>query len=472
MRHAPTPVFSKTGVVQMTNRTCNLWRATALLLLAACGSGQSSLEAIDAAAGSADSNAVAAVRSAARDITGADSDYDPLLAMAAGARVVFLGEQTHGTHEFYRERTRITQRLIRERDFRGIALEADWPEVERINRYIHGEGTDRSAEQALGGFTDFPLWMWRNTDVRDLVEWLRTHNASLPAERRVSMYGLDVYSLYPSVDAVVEYLSAVDPAAAARARTQYACFATHRPDAQRYGAVASGSGSCRTQAAAVLTEMRQRAANRPADPAAASALFSALRNAQSVVNAEEYFRTLYTGGVSSWNLRDQRMEETLLAIDEHLSAGGSGPARLVVWAHNTHSGDARATETGEAGEHNVAQLLRQRFSGATLLVGFFTYDGTVLAAPEWGAPGRVYDVRPALPGSYAHVFHTARERNFLLVLRNAPGMAPLAEPRLERAIGVIYVPQTERQSHYFMARLAQQFDAVIYLDATKAVSPL
>jgi erythromycin esterase-like protein len=471
MRHAQTPVSFRDARVHMTTKQWTLWRAAALLLAGACTSGQPGFEAVEGGTGSRDSSAVAAVRASARPITGADSDYDSVLVLAGSARAVFLGEQTHGTHEFYRERTRITQRLVRERDFRAIALEADWPEVERINRYIHGEGPDRNAEAALGAFTDFPLWMWRNTDVRDLVEWLRTHNASVPAERRVSMYGLDVYSLYPSADAVVEYLQAVDPAAATRARAQYACFAPHGRDPQRYGAAASAS-SCRTQAAAVLGEMRLRAANRPRDAAAASALFSALRNAHSVVNAEEYFRSLYLPGVSTWNLRDQRMEETLLAIDEELRAHTSAPTRIVVWAHNTHSGDARATETGAAGEHNVAQLMRQRLGAQTLLVGFFTHHGTVMAAPAWDAPGRVFDVRPALPGSYADIFHTARPSNFLLVLRHSTVAEPLGVSRLERAIGVIYARDTERQSHYFFARLAQQFDVAVFFDETRAVTPL
>jgi erythromycin esterase-like protein len=452
--------------------TWRRWHVTTLALaIAACSSGRSGPDLIDAGLPATDSATVGAVRSAARLITGNGADYDALIAAAGNARIVFLGEQTHGTHEFYRERARITQRLILERGFRGVALEADWPEIERVNRYINGQGSDRSAQESLGGVSDFPLWMWRNTDVRDLVEWLRTHNAGQPAERRVAVYGLDVYSLYPSLDAVVEYLGAVDPAAAARAREQYGCFAQYRPDPQRYGASATGSRTCEAQAAAVLAEMTQRATSMPADPVAAAALFSALRNAHSVANAEEYFRGLYTRGVSTWNVRDQRMEDALVAISQHLGRNGAEPTRIVVWAHNTHSGDARATESGEAGEHNVGQLIRQRLGGESLLVGFFTHHGTVLAAPEWDAPGRVFDVRPALPGSYSDVFHAAVQGNFLLMLGDATLASALGTSRLERAIGVIYVPATERQSHYFMARLAQQFDAAIFFDVTSAVTP-
>ena len=441
------------------------------LLAAACSSGQASLDAGSSGTLGTDSATVAVVRTAALPLTGAALDYDTLIALAAAARVVFLGEQTHGTHEFYRERARITQRLIRERGFRAVALEADWPEVERINRYIHGEAGDAGAERSLGGFTDFPLWMWRNTDVRDLVQWLRAHNAPLPLDRRVSIYGIDVYSLYTSADAVIAYLESVDPAAAERARKQYACFAAHRPDPQRYAAAAQ-SRSCEAQAAAVLSEMRQRAATRPADPAAANALFSALRNAHSVVNSEEYFRSLYIPGISTWNVRDQRMEDVLLAIDEHLGTGASERAGIVVWAHNSHAGDARATDMGEGGEHNVGQLIRQRLGGESLLVGFFTHRGKVMAASEWGAPGRVFDLRPALAGSYADLFHAARAANFMLVLRDPTLTTHLSGPRLERAVGVVYIPATERQSHYFRARLTSQFDLALFFDQTAAVTPI
>ena len=411
-------------------------------LLAACSSNRAGPDGLETSVSPADSAAVTAIRAAAQPITGAATDYDPLIAMAAGARVVFLGEQTHGTHEFYRERARITQRLIREHGFRAVALEADWPEAERVNRYVHGLGSDRTAVEALGAFTDFPRWMWRNTDIRDLVEWLRTHNAGLPVTRRVSVFGIDVYSLYTSPPAVIEYLSGVDTAAASRARAQYGCLTRHGSDPQGYGAAVSGSTNCRAPVAAVLAELQQRAASMPSDPVAANALFSALRNAQAVVSSEEYFRSLYAGGVNTWNVRDQRMEETLLAIDQHLTALASEPARIVAWAHNTHSGDARATEMAQGGELNVGQLIRNRLTAASVLVGFFTYDGSVMAAREWDQPGRVFDVHPAMRGSYSHLFHAANPASFLLMLRDAPVAQHLDENRLERAIGVIYSPST------------------------------
>ena len=418
---------------------------------------------------------VAAVRAAAHPVAGAPSDYDPLLAMIGDARFVLLGESTHGTHEYYRERARITQRLVLEKGFTAIAVEGDWPDTDRVNRYVRGLGGDRTAEEALGDYTRFPNWMWGNEDVLELVRWLRAHNDARPPERRVGIYGLDVYSLYTSAPRVVSYLAEVDPAAARRARERYACFDPYRSDPQRYGAAAAADprASCATQAAAVRDELAMRAAARPADPAEAEALFSALRNAHAVVNGEEYFRTLHAGGASTWNIRDQRMAETLDALEAHLAATTGGPAKIVMWAHNTHAGDARHTDAGARGELNLGQLMRERHQQGAVLVGFFTYTGTVLAAPDWGRPGRVHDVRPALPGSYSDVLHDAGARDLLLILRGGgAAAAELAAPRLERAIGVVYKPHTERQSHYFTARLSQQFDAVVYVDSSSAVRPL
>jgi erythromycin esterase-like protein len=444
--------------------------ALALLLAAGCGSAPSPRRD-----GAPPSAVVMAVREAAHPVAGTPADYDPLMAMIGDARFVLLGEATHGTHEFYRERARITQRLIEEKGFTAVAVEGDWPDTDRVNQYVRGHGGGTTAEEALSGYTRFPAWMWRNTDVRDLVGWLRSYNDPRPTEGDVGIYGLDVYSLYTSADAVAGYLSRLDPAAAGRVREHYACFERYRPDPQRYGAAAgaSVSSSCERPAAAALDELRQRAATRPADPAQAEALFSALRNAHAVVNAEEYYRTLYAGGVSTWNIRDRRMAETLDALEEHLLAATGRPAKIVVWAHNTHVGDARHTEAGEQGELNVGQLMRDRHGAAAVLVGFHTYTGQVFAAPDWDERGRVYDVRPALGGSFSDVFHAAGAGDFLLVLRDGGGVAEeLAAPRLQRAIGVIYRPRTERQSHYFTARLSRQFDAVVFMDTTTAVTPL
>ena len=424
--------------------------------------------------GAPDPSVVALVQKAAVPITGAATDYDPLIQLVGDARVVMLGEATHGTHEFYQERARITQRLIAEKGFSAIAIEGDWPDAYRVNQYVRGLGQDMSAEQALSSFTQFPQWMWRNEEVRDLVRWMRTYNDARPASERAGFYGLDVYSLYESADEVLAYLGRVDPAAAGRLRALYSCFGQWRPDASAYGAATQRGTICQTQAEQGLSEMTNRATSRPADPVEAEALFSALRNAHTVVNAEAYFRTSYLGNMSTWNLRDQEMADALTAIEDHLRASTGRESKIVVWSHNTHTGDARVTQSGEAGEHNIGQLVRERHDGASLLVGFHTYTGTVMAASAWGEPGRDQPMRAALPESYSGIFHATGLSRFLLPLRDAgQHAAALSDPpRLQRAIGVVYAPNTERQSHYFSARLGQQFDAVVFIDTTRAVTPL
>jgi erythromycin esterase-like protein len=419
------------------------------------------------------------VRKSARPISGGRADYDPLLEMVGDARFVLLGEATHGTREFYRERARITRRLVEEKGFGAVVLEADWPDAYRVSEYVGGRGRDATAEQALSGFTRFPRWMWRNAEFRDLVAWLRSHNDSRrPPATKVGVYGMDLYSLTGSAEAVVEYLGRVDPEAAGRARKRYGCFAAYRESPERYGSdVAAGrKGSCEGEAAAQLLEMGQRLAAWRAAPGRVrdDDLFSAYQNARVVKNGEAYYRQMYEGKFSTWNLRDSHMAETLRELAGYLDALGGPKGKVVVWAHNTHQGDARMTEMGEAGELNVGHLMRQSHGGEAVLVGFTTYTGEVLAAHEWGEEGRTMKVRPALPESYSGLFHEVGVPNFLLIMRGGGEemSRSLGEPRLERAIGVIYLPATERQSHYFEARLSRQFDAVIHLDVTGAVTPL
>ncbi|HZF67593.1 MAG TPA: erythromycin esterase family protein [Gemmatirosa sp.] len=433
----------------------------ALLALASAAAGCSSTPDLPTQAPAVAETATL-VRSAMRPLAGRPDDYDALLALVGDARIVLLGESTHGTHEYYRERARITQRLVREKGFTAVAVEGDWPESFRVNEYVRGRGGDATPEQALSGFTRFPTWMWANADVRDLVAWLRAHNGAQPDASDVGFYGLDVYSLASSIEAVNRHLGTLDPALAERVRGHYRCFDAAGGDPQRYGelAVRGGGASCRDAATAALELVRQRAAARPAAPAAAESLFSTLRNAQAVANAEAYFRTLYEGRESTWNLRDRRMAEGLEALEGHVAALTGRPARIVVWMHNTHVGDARHTESGEQGELNVGQLVRERLGVAAVNVGFFTHRGTVFAATEWDRPGRVFDLRPALAGSVSDVFHAATTdaaRDFLLVMRGGGSAADaLAVERLERAVGVVYAPQSERQSHYFRARRACQ----------------
>lgn len=418
------------------------------------------------------------VRRSARPLTGSPEDYDPLLDLVGDARFVLLGEASHGTHEFYHQRAEITKRLITEKGFTAVAVEADWPDAYRVNRFVQGVREDDNAAAALGDFVRFPTWMWRNVDVRDFVEWLRSHNDALPSGRpRVGFYGLDLYSLFSSIRAVLDYLDRVDPEAAERARYRYSCFEHFGEDPQTYGYVVSMglSRSCEDQVVAELLELRRRAAEyaRRDGRVAADEFFFAEQNARLVKNAEAYYRSMFEGGVSSWNLRDQHMAETLEALDRHLGRQQGTPARFAVWAHNSHLGDARATEMGEGGQLNLGQLVRERRGPEAVLVGFTTYTGTVTAASNWDGPAENKRVRPALPGSYEHHFHEAEIQALLLEMRGQEDLAwRLSGPRLERAIGVIYRPETERISHYFEARLPGQFDALIHFDETRAVVPL
>ena len=420
----------------------------------------------------------AALRPSVQPLVGAPRDFDPVLAAVGDAHVVLIGEASHGTHEFYRIRAELTKRLIREHGFAAVAVEADWPDAYRVNRYVRSAGTDGDATEALGDFKRFPQWMWRNADVLDFVGWLREHNeAQADDAAKVGFYGLDLYSLHASIEAVIRYLDVVDPEAARRARTRYACFDHFGGDVTQYARTA-GLGmteSCEREVVGQLLELRRSAAEyaRRDGRVAADELFFVEQNARLVRNAEAYYRTMFRGHVASWNLRDRHMVETLGALVEHLRARSRRAAKVVVWAHNSHLGDARATELGRHGELNVGQLVREQHDRDAVLVGFTTYSGTVTAATDWEEPAERKRVRPALPESYEAVFHAVGIGNFALDLRaRNEATAALASPRLERAIGVIYRPDTERQSHYFEAVLPRQFDVVLHYDHTRAVEPL
>ena len=405
-----------------------------------------------------------------------DAARDPLdvLELVGGARFVLLGEATHGTHEFYELRAELTKRLIEEHGFRAVAVEADWPDAFRVNRYVRGSSDDATPDEALADFRRFPTWMWRNTVVRDLVGWLRERNDTVDETAKVGFYGLDLYSLNSSIDAVIEYLERVSPEAAERARGRYACF-DHAGEAESYAYSAGfGAGpSCEDEALEQLLELQRCAAEYAErdDALSEDEAFHAQQNARLVRNAEEYYRTMFRGRVASWNLRDTHMAETLFALAEHLDRRAER-TRIVVWAHNSHLGDARATELGDAGELNLGQVVRERCGADALLVGCSTYSGTVTAASGWGAPGVRKRVRPALEGSYEALLHETDRRSFALPLRAGEAAEALRPRRLERAIGVVYLPETERISHYFGASLPQQFDAVIHVDETRALEPL
>jgi erythromycin esterase-like protein len=420
-----------------------------------------------------------AVGAALRPLTGAPDDFDAVLAHVGAGRFALIGEASHGTHEFYRIRAEITKRLIREQGFTSVAVEADWPDAYRVNRYVRGGSRDADAVDALGGFQRFPQWMWRNADVLDFVGWLRAHNEALPPDARVGFYGLDLYALHASIEAVLAYLRIVDPEAALRAQRRYACFDHCGGDPQTYGYAASAglAPSCETAVVEQLLELLRAAPDyaRRNGRVQPDDLFYAQQNARLVQNAERYYRAMVGSRTASWNLRDRHMAETLNELIAFHEARGRRE-KVVVWAHNSHLGDARATELGASGELNVGQLVRQQYGRDAALIGFLTYQGTVTAASDWDEPAERKVVRPALPDSYEGVLHQValREgrRNFLLDLAARDAAAELAEPRLERAIGVIYRPATERLSHYFHASLPRQFDAVLYYDTTRAVEPL
>jgi erythromycin esterase-like protein len=389
------------------------------------------------------------------------------------ATVVLLGEASHGTHEFYRIRADVTRALIEQRGFNLIAVEADWPDAYRANQWVRGLGADDSADAALGDFTRFPRWMWRNREVVRFLGWLRGRNGTRPPTARVGFYGLDLYSLHRSMARVIEYLDTVDPTAAARARRGYACFDAFGEDAQSYGYAASLnlSPSCEDEAVRQLAHLQGSAAEYASRDGhlMPDAHFVAEQNARVVRNAETYYRAMFRGGAESWNVRDRHMMDTLETLIEHAT---SDTARVVVWAHNSHLGNAEATSMARLGELNLGQLARERYGPECWSIGMTTHDGTVTATREWDDPAALRAVRPSIDGSYERLFHDTGVPAFVLRFADPGVRAALAGPRPERAIGVIYRPETERVSHYFSARLPEQFDAVVHVDRTRALEPL
>lgn len=410
---------------------------------------------------------------------GADAEYDSLLAAIGDARVVLIGEASHGTHDFYRERARITRRLIAEKGFCAVAAEADWPDAYRLNRYVLAlppetaghRNRDEDAVAALGGFQRFPAWMWRNMDVVDFAEWLREHNRK--GHNCAGFYGLDLYSLYTSAQAVLAYLDKIDPAAAKRARYRYSCFDAYEEDTQTYGYAANFgmTESCETAVLEQLKELQRKAGEIASwdGPGARREALAAEQNALLVQDAERYYRAMFERDESSWNLRDTHMADTLDRLLEFL-----GPkTKVVLWAHNSHLGDARATQMGVHGELNLGQLVRERYDAKSFSIGFTTHNGEVTAASNWDEPAQRKRMRPGLDYSYEKLFYESGLGDFLLFLHgDAKLRDALAGPLLERAIGVIYRPESERLSHYFRANLPQQFDAVIHIDRTRALIPL
>lgn len=417
---------------------------------------------------------VTLIAEAARRVS-SHADYDRLIDLAGEAQLVLIGEASHGTHDFYATRAGLTQRLIEEKGFRLLALEADWPDMLRVHRYITGRTPERTPAEALADFRRFPAWMWRNTVMESFVGWLRAWNLQPGHEAgRTGIFGMDLYSLHASMEAVLKYLEKLDPDAAQRARRRYGCFEHFGGDPQAYGYLTTRGHvePCERAVVEQLVDLRKSYGEFLSrdGQAAEDEFFYAEQNARLVKNAEGYYRSMFRGHEESWNLRDEHMTETLAALAAHFN-GGRG--KIVVWAHNSHLGDARATEMSRRGERNVGQLTRERFGGRVYGIGFSTHSGTVTAARDWGDPAERRHVRPGLPGSYEELFHATEIPRFWFDLRERNDATELLrEPRLQRAIGVIYRPETERLSHYFQTCLPDQFDAIIHLDATHALEPL
>ena len=399
------------------------------------------------------------------------ADLDPLIDAIGDARFVLLGEATHGTSEFYTWRAEITQRLIEEKGFSFIAVEGDWPDCYRVNRYIKGYPDSGSgAEDVLHAFERWPTWMWANREVVVLAEWLHRHNRRRRSGEPIGFYGLDVYSLWESMAAVVAYLDRIDPAMARAARRTYACFDPYSEDVQEYArATALVPTSCENEAVAMLAALRGKSIEYAED--GREAYFNAEQNALVARNAERYYRTMVRGGSQSWNVRDLHMVETLDRL-----VGFHGPrSKAIVWEHNTHIGDARFTDMVRGGMVNVGQLVRERHGGdGVVLVGFGTHRGSVIAGAEWGAPIERMQVPEARAGSWEDVLHHAGERNGMLLFDGTDdgGIAGLDAPVVHRAIGVVYDPDAERWGNYVPSVIPRRYDAFLFIDETKALDPL
>lgn len=417
------------------------------------------------------------IHDAAVPMTDSLSKYDALIEKIGDARFVLMGEASHGTHEFYQARIEITKQLIEKKGFMAVMIEGDWPDAYRVHRYLQGQGDAQMSAEALDDFNRFPTWMWKNTTLPPFLQWLRAYNDNTgTATSKVGFYGLDLYSLNSSMQAVIQYLSKVDPLAAEHAKSQYACFDHLNVDPQLYGYLSSSGSkkSCMDEAIKECCELQHRAFAYLQQDGMASEdeYFFALQNAHVVKNAETYYRTMYSGRISSWNIRDRHMVETINILADHLENQRNLPAKIIIWAHNSHVGDARATEMSERGEVNIGQLVREQHL-ETYSIGFSTYEGTVTAAIDWDTPALRRVISPGFAESYEELFHHIPYKQFILNLScNETLDHYLKIPRLQRAIGVIYRPETERLSHYYFTHLPYQFDTMIHIDKTSAVRPL
>jgi erythromycin esterase-like protein len=416
--------------------------------------------------GMGDEKLIDAVRERALRLE-SDADLDPLLELVGDARIVLLGEASHGTHEFYTWRDRISRRLITEKGFGFIAVEGDWPDCYTVNRYAKGWDDGGSARDVLHAFSRWPTWMWANEEVVALVEWLREHNRGLPDARKAGFYGLDVYSLWESIDVVTRYLEKVDPRLAERARQAYGCFDPFEDDVQEYAwATQTVPTDCEEEVLQALTALRQKGPDfRRDDP---EAFFNAEQNALVATNAEHYYRTMIRGGPASWNVRDTHMMETLDRLLKHHGPG----SKAIVWEHNTHVGDARATDMARVGMVNVGQLAREAHGDDVVIAGFSSHSGSVIAGEQWGAPMRHMRVPEASARSWEHVLHRAGAEDKLLLMEGFDEVEGALDPRGHRAIGVVYHPEREAHGNYVSTVLPYRYDAVLYIDRSHALHPL
>ncbi|MES2961752.1 MAG: erythromycin esterase family protein [Pseudomonadota bacterium] len=402
-------------------------------------------------------------------IKGQKSDFDSIVKMAKDKRFVLIGESTHGTKEFYKTRAEITKRLIEECGFSAVAIEGDWPDAYHVNRYVNHTNHNGNSTHALSQFERFPTWMWQNKEVLEFIKWLHGHNQN---KKSVRFYGLDLYSMQSSIAAIISYLDKMNPEAGKRARERYSClddFSLQKVKLEIIG------NSCEDEVIEQLLELRKNAFEylKKDGFLAEEEFFCAEQNAILVKDAQQYYRSLFFGDELSWNLRDAHMAKTLDSLSHHLERINKAPAKIIVWAHNSHIGDAQNTEMSKRGEWNLGQLVREKYEDETLLIGFSTYSGTVSAAANWDEKVEKKNVLPALGDSIENLFHRTGEKNFLLrFLGNEELTKRLDKPILQRFIGVIYRPQTELQSHYYRANISRQFDALIYFDETSAVEPL
>ncbi len=417
---------------------------------------------------SATAQLLAAVRSLSRPLR-SPGDLDPLLEWIGDARYVLLGEASHGTHEYYTWRSAISRRLIEEKGFSFIAVEGDWPDCYRVNRYIKGyPDSGDSAREVLHAFERWPTWMWANEEIVELAQWLRRYNNDSPQEKKVGFYGLDVYSLWDSLYQILGYVGKHFPSALPAARSAFQCFESYGEDVQEYARATSWfDASCEEEVIALLAKLRSTAQDYPQD--GQEAHFNAEQNALVVKNAEHYYRTMVRGGPESWNIRDRHMTQTLERLMHH-----HGPkSKAIVWAHNTHIGDARYTDMIDDGTINLGQLVRESHEAeGVVLVGFGSYRGSVIAGEEWEAPMEQMEVPPARPDSWEDILYHAGAEDRLLLLDAARSNTDFLKERGHRAIGVVYHPNYEQYGNYVPTVLPLRYDAFLFLTQTKALHPL